>query len=214
MRKAMLLYATGDAHGEMHRMTLPSKVAYAERHGYDLVTPGVVVGNRHPSWEKVAILRGLLDEYEQVLFLGADVLIAHGHKDIAADVPREAWQALVVHDIDSMPGTPRVGYVPNCDIWLVQRGMEPWLERMDKMSVALAAHPWWEQAANMALMGYSIQQPCLRHQPSELWARTYELDARWNWHPYAKCVGEPWFRHATGFPMETRLQMLRDWTAQ
>jgi hypothetical protein len=211
VRKALLLYATGDAHQEMHRLTLPSKRAYAERYGYDLIEPQIADGGRHPSWEKVPILQRLLDEYDVALFLGADVWIREGAPDIAAGVPADAYQALVVHDIESMPGTPRVGWVPNCDVWLVQKGMQDALGVIDRMSDELAGHPWWEQAADMLLMGWDVRHPCMRRSPSALWARTFELDARFNHHPYAKCLGEAWFEHATGFPMDVRLAMVRAW---
>jgi hypothetical protein len=210
VNKALLLYATGDAHMTMHRLSLPSKAAWAARHGYRLVDFRAPLGNRHPSWAKVAILRELLSEYETAVFLGADTWIAPDAPDIVAGMPDEALQALVVHDIDSMPGTPRVGYVPNCDVWVVRRGMEPWLEQMDAMG-DLAAHPWWEQAACMRLMGWDIAHPCVRVRPSDLWQRTFELDGRWNHHPYAKCLGTPWLEHATGFPIEERLRMMRTW---
>jgi hypothetical protein len=211
MRKALLLYATGEAHQEMHRLTLPSKRAYAEAHGYDLIEPQIPDGGRHPSWEKVPILRRLLDEYDAALFLGADVWIRPGAPEIAAGVPPEAYQALVVHDIDAMPGTPRVGWVPNCDVWLTFPGLRDALGVIDGMSTQLAGHPWWEQAACMQLMGWDIHHPCIRQGASALWRRTFELDARFNHHPYAKCLGEPWFEHATGFAMPTRLSMVRGW---
>jgi len=211
MKKALLVYALGQEHEEMHRLTMPGKQRYAERHSYILFEPTIAYQGRPLSWEKIPLLVDLLTIYDCVLFLGADVYIDDPTFDIAANVPAAAWQALVVHDIDAMPGTSYVGQVPNCDVWLLYPPMLPYLQQIQELAPALLRHPWWEQAALMQLVHFSLDFPCRRQQPSELWAHTYELDSRWNQHPYAKIVGEPYFRHATGVEMPRRLEMLREW---
>lgn len=211
MNRAMLCYGIGDAHAEMHRLTLPAKRAYAQRHRYTLVTPEIQPTNRPPSWEKIPAMLRLLNDFDQVLFIGADVLIVDGRRDIAENMPPEAWHALAVHDIDSMPGTPRVGHVPNCDVWLVTRQFASLLRKIDHMSTYMSNHPWWEQAACMLIMGYQLEHPCTRVKPSQVWQHTFELDGRFNSHPYSKTLGAPYFRHATGYDIPTRMSMLRSW---
>jgi hypothetical protein len=211
MKKAMLSYAVGESHKKMHSLTIDSKNKYAERFGYDFFVPEITDQGRPASWEKINLLISLLQEYDQVLFLGCDILIVNHSQDISDQVPVEAWQALVVHDVESMPGAARVGYIPNCDMWIVKPKMLPVLKQIESMSTQLRDHGWWEQAALMQLMGFNLNLPCFRQNPTPLWKVTYELDPRWNYHPYAKCVGEPFFKHATGYDIPTRLIMLESW---
>ena len=213
MSKALLSYAVGDAHQQMHELTLPSKRLYAETWGYTLIDADFETVSRPASWEKVGLLREALQTFDEVLFLGCDVLIAKDAPDMAGYIPPEAWHALVVHDVDGMPGSLRVGYVPNCDVWFLRKPMIPVLDQIESMSESLRDHGWWEQAACMQLMGFNITPPCFRQATSLLWGYTYELDPRWNYHPWAKCIGEPFFRHATGYNMAERLILMKNWVA-
>lgn len=214
MSKALLTYAVGDMHRKMLMMTRPNLDDYATRHGYDYHEGELVSSAYHPSWHKLPLMLHLLGDYETVVFVGCDVLVVDGSQDIAAGLGEGDWHGLVVHDIDSMPGTPHVGMVPNCDIWVVRQPMAPWLMQMWQMHDKYPAHPWWEQAACMDLLGWQLEHPCRRVRDTELWQHTAVLDSRFNAHPYAKVDGEPYFLHATGYSTQERLRMLQEWVSE
>ena len=121
------------------------------------------------------------------------------------DVPEDAWQALVRHHTGD-------GDVPNCGLWLVRKPMAPWLERVWGQWSRLD-HGWWEQAALMDLMGFTVdQRPTFLQRKTDLYERTHWLDNGWNFH----CWDTPGpehvrIAHATMLP--ERETLMREWAA-
>jgi hypothetical protein len=85
MSKALCTLAVG-SHLELLQYALPTFEEFADLHGYELVVQRDTVGDFPPSWEKVRLLRQLLDDHEQVLWIDADAMIADTSKDIFDDI--------------------------------------------------------------------------------------------------------------------------------
>lgn len=195
MTRALVTFATGP-YTALQEVALPGLEEYADRHGYVLHSDPPANTERPASWLKVPLLRAALDEYEEVLWVDADVIIADGSRDIADEAPDDAWQGLVRHR------TPD-GVVPNCGVWLVRPAMREILDRLWDMTQYLA-HPWWEQGALCELLGYQ-GRPLQLTQPTGLYGRTYWLGLEWNSHEERDPSGSPRFAHATAGPLGWRL---------
>lgn len=190
---------------DLQAISLPTVARYAARHGHQLVIGRPPQGERPASWHKVPLLRDLLDAHGEVLWIDADVVVTDLSADLFAEVPADAWQALVRHH------TPD-GEVPNCGVWLCRRTMLPVLDRVWSMTGYLH-HGWWEQAAVMELLGYDPHtRPTALREATDLYERTHWLGLEWNSHPWDEAE-KPRFRHATMYGSR-RAEVMRGWAAQ
>jgi hypothetical protein len=204
MSKALVTFAV-DGYERLAELTRPGLVCYAARHGYDLYHgQPVLPADRAPSWAKIRLLQNALDEYEQVLWLDADVAIVDDTDDLADRVPGWAWQAMVRHR------TPD-GEVPNCGVWLVRPPM--WTVLEQAWRTGDPNDPWWEQAAMLPLLGYR-GRPCRLEMPTALYRMTCWLGLEWNSHEQCDPHPAPRFAHATCGPLEWRLNVIRDHLAE
>jgi hypothetical protein len=197
LSKTLVTLAVG-AHAELLDIAMPTFVGFADRHGYDL-TVAVVESDRPASWHKIPALLSALDDYDEALWLDADIVIADPSADI--DVPGWAWQALVCHHTDD-------GEVPNCGVWLVRKPMRTTLQTIWGMTEHLH-HPWWEQAALVDLLGYR-GRPLTVTEPTALLGRTFFLGNGWNVHRNDRNrPADGRFLHATMWP--DRAAVMRQW---
>lgn len=217
MSRALVTFGVG-SHREMLDIALPSFRAYADRHGYELVvcdetrcgsltipraaTPAVIPVRRPWSWMKIPAMTLTLFDYEEVLWLDADVIVVDDMIDIASRVPDDAWQGIAEHRSSTD------GDHPNHGVWLARRPMIPTLGRIWRMTEYMH-HPWWEQAASLELLGYDPnERPVRARQRTELRERTMLLDEEWNALPEVD-VAHPRFRHAASRP--NRIQLMKGW---
>lgn len=203
MSSALVTLAVG-THEELLEIALPSFHQFADRHGYETIVADVEC-ERPPSWHKVPAIRGCLMEYDEVLWVDADVVIVDSSEDLS--VPADAWQAMVAHHTNC-------GEVPNLGVWLVRRPMLPILDRIWTMTQYLD-HGWWEQAAMCDLLGYREWplRRTLQSIPVDLYARTHFLDPVWNVHIQdTNKPGVGRFLHATQWP--DRAGVMREWAQE
>jgi hypothetical protein len=198
MSKALITFAVGP-HEQFLDVALPSFHTFADRHGYELVIPEPIDCTRPPSWWKIPALVAALEQYDEALFLDADMVVIDPSEDLGVD--GWAWQAMVEHHTGD-------GDVPNCAVWLVRRPMLPFLHIAWSLEKYLN-HGWWEQAAMHELMGYQ-GRPVQRVAQTELLDHTEFLDNGWNVHVWDRPITErPRIMHATMFP--DRLAVMREW---
>lgn len=204
MSKAIVTLAIG-THTKLLEIARPSYQAYAKLHGYDYIEPGEFTVSRPPAWYKIPLLRNALERYDEVIFIGADLVIVDGREDLADGIPPEAWQAMVRHNTGD-------GDVPNDDMWLVRQPMKPILDQVWANDKWLN-HGWWEQASLLDLMGYHVIQPTHLQEPTELYHRTHWLDNSWNVHRWDKPQPEhPRIQHATMWA--DRVGIMQEWAEQ
>ena len=83
---AICSLATGDAYRAMLARSALSYERYARRWGWDVVlSTEDLAGARPAPWGKIPFIRELLDQYEWVLWIDADVVIV----DLEADIRQE-----------------------------------------------------------------------------------------------------------------------------
>jgi hypothetical protein len=198
--KAIASIGTGP-HERLLRLAARSFRPFAERHGYDLHLHTEVVDRSRPApWSKVPILQGLLDRYEQVVWLDSDLVIVDPREDLPAP---PGLMAMVEH-------TTKEGRMPNSGVWVLRGGDEAQAFLREVWAQDdLVTHKWWENAAICRLLGYSLD-PVGPGAPTPWLARTTWLDPRWNAIPDAPAEHAR-IRHYPGYSVKTRaLLMLRD----
>ncbi len=125
---------------------------FGERHGYDVVVGGEeAIEDRAPAWNKVLLLRSLLESYDYVLWIDADAIILDDSIDPISLLEEGHYQALVKYRWNEEESA--------CTgVWLL-RNVEKAIAFLDAVwnggEGYLRLHPW-EQAAAMRLLGYSV----------------------------------------------------------
>ena len=209
MKRAIATFGLGSCAPQLE-LSLPTFKVFAKRHGYDLFIAPVIGVTRHPVWYKIPMLQTLLATYDEVLWLDSDLVIVDGREDL--NVPEDAWQAMVFHHTGD-------GEVPNCGVWLVRKPMLPYLQ-IAWDNTKYLDNRWREQSAIIEQMGYvDIVRPVYLDKPTELYARTYQLDNNWNVHVWDQPQPEyPRIQHATMHPdiigaMQAWAKQVEEWVA-
>jgi len=145
---------------------------YASRHGYDMVIGDGESFGRPPSWGKIPLLRRLLDEYDEVLWIDSDAIVLDDSVDLSSLVPPDAYQAMAQNNL------PQGGRLLNSGVWLLrgERAKEflDHVWQLDKWT----NHGWWEQRAVIELLGFDEEGHVVA--PSPWMVGTHWLDDEWN----------------------------------
>jgi hypothetical protein len=225
MKKALCSIGAGP-HAALLDLSEPTFRAYAQRHGYEVITSRTADPQRPPAWAKVPLLREAVDAFDLVLWIDADAVIVDGRDDIAAQLEPDRQLALVQHRHGDQ-------LIPNTGVVLLRSG-ELSRSLLDRMwaTTRLIHHPWWENAALLDALGYDLPsaptpglrgrldraigrvtgrgpRPCRPARPSRYRDGTQFLPGEWNWS-YLDRAENPRIVHCLGVPVEQRL---RDMTA-
>ena len=198
MLKCLTSFAFGQ-HEELLDIALPTFWRYAKAHDYDLYVPRHnamqrfrQADGRCVSWLKVLVVRSLLDSYDVVLWLDADVAILRHDRDILHDTTDKPMH-MVVHR------TPD-GHVPNCGVLVVRKQARFFLDGLWEHDGFMRSAGWWEQAAVIHCLGGDPDSPHDVGVPAgPLWG---ELPYEWNPHGNDErgVPEDARFFHATMFP--------------
>lgn len=207
LRKRALITFGSHRHAELLDISRPLFLAYAHLHGYEYVEidPADVEARakgRPHDWAWLPILHDALDHYDEVLRVGADVVIVDGTQDISDDVPAAAWSAMVIHEVAD-------GHVPNTDASILRSEMQPWLRDAWELD-CYTHHPWWGQAALLHLMGIDPNsRPVIWGRATELRDNISWLPIEWNSHESSQRHPSPRFAHVTYGSIDWRLPIMR-----
>jgi len=168
--------ATG-RHCELLAESAPTLAAYAQRHGWSLVLSSERLGDRPASWTKITLVQELLSHYEFVFWVDADALIVDLDRDILAEINDDADIWFARHPQDRNPEAT----VLNAGIFLARSS--PFTR--DLLAAMWASeqfidHNWWENAALLHLLGYSLEPQFAKLHESIWDARVGQLDLAWN----------------------------------
>lgn len=196
MSRVIVTYATGPA-VEWIKVSLPTFRQYAEAHGYDFVAADdAFLGaswslERHPAWRKVPLISRMCRQYDEVLWLDADVVVRRMDVDIASEAVGDRRHFLVVHNTAD-------GSVPNAGVWFLRGVPGDEIEGLKDYSSFRRSGCWWEQAALIHMLGGDPDAEHVSVPPSDKWS---ELSYTWNPHVNdARCVPDDCrFFHATMF---------------
>lgn len=148
MKRAIVTYAAG-AHEELLDVAQPTFIEFAKRHNYDLYVnrDRPLLSDLCPAWNKIPLMLSLVDRYEEVVWFDCDLVVVDPSEDFPP-IGENKLHSLVRHfEAESE--------VPNTGVWRIMRGARPLLEKALEMET-FYSHGWWEQAAVMTLMGYTV----------------------------------------------------------
>jgi hypothetical protein len=206
MNRCIVTYAAG-AHLELLDIALPTYRAFAERHGYDLRL-GVKLTNLPPAWNKIPLLiQALRQGYGEVVWFDCDLVIVDPSEDFPP-IHDGAAHSLVRH-------FDNYSEVPNSGVWRLNRHALPLLQKMLELEV-FTNHGWWEQAALMTLMGYTVppegskfcDTKCRCVYPTDWYKSCQFMRLKWNNHPNYR-ADNPKIVHCSYSDMQQRIEVMR-----
>lgn len=174
---------------------------YARRHGYELnLRTRLADQPRPPSWMRVPILRELVERYELVVWLDADIVIVDGRDDIAAELDDDRFLYLAEHRKDD-------SQMPNAGVMMLRGGEQAanFLDQLWAMD-QYVDHQWWENAAICELLGYELDPPRPGRQ-TPLLEHTKIISSRWN-TIVGDGVRRARIRHFAGYKTRTRAALM------
>lgn len=197
MKKVITSFGVGE-HSTLLSLAIPTFYLYAHNHNYDVFIPSDSFFNEqtrtmHPSWWKIDVIEHLLQTYDKVLWLDADIILCRFDKDIIDELDNSSDFGLVVHETSD-------GQVPNCGVWLLNKSSLKWLSTLKQYNHFLRSQCWWEQAALLHLLGINPDDnPIVL--PSTYNISWNQLDYLWNPHinDHRKIPPETKFFHTTCF---------------
>ena len=151
--------------------------AYAQHHGWDLVLSSEHLSDRPPSWSKLILVQELTQRYEYVWWIDADAIIVALDRDILAEVGGEADIWFARHPQDRDPDAT----VLNAGVFLARSGAftrDLFQAMWDREE--FIEHNWWENAALLDLLGYSLEAPFPKVRETDWDGRIGTLDLAWN----------------------------------
>ncbi len=172
--RAICSLATGAQYRSMLSRAALSFERYAERWGWDLVlsTEEHLSEGRAAPWGKVPLIRSLLDDYEWVLWLDADVVVVDLEADICEAIEDGKDMYLVEHTwLGQYTANSGVVLLRSCD-WSRAFLDAVWASEVND-------HVWWENAAVLDLLGYALN-PARLVTPTAWLKRTKFVDLRYN----------------------------------
>jgi hypothetical protein len=201
MKKAIVSLGTG-RQSRLLALAARSFGRYAKRHNYSLELRTETLDRSRPApWSKIALLRGLADTHDLLLWLDADLVIVDSSLDIASELEGDRFLYLVEHHT-------KEGRMPNSGVMLLRGGPQT-VSFLDDVYAQedLIEHRWWENAAICRLLGYTLDPigpgsptPLLREQ-------TKLISPRWNSIPDAPAP-KPRIRHYPGYSLKTRAALM------
>jgi hypothetical protein len=177
--RAIATFASGP-HRELGAISRAASIRYARRWGWDVVTSDdlALSDGRPPSWAKVRMVRRLLDDYELVWLIDADALIVDLERDVASELDPSAgpvWMANHPQQRRELESVPNAGImIVRSDALALRLLDEVWAHTQ------FIDHNWWENAAILDVLGYSLEPPYPIVRDSPWRALVTELDVAWN----------------------------------
>jgi hypothetical protein len=201
---AICSFATGNLHEQMLDYMKPTFENYCQKHYIDLYIYKLAErldSSRPASWDKVLLIRYLLQFYKSIIWVDSDTMIANPNSDIRNDLDfTYPTQLVSYHNIDPI--------YPNLGVWVLNHDPKTF-ELLDCIwsQTDLINHPWWEQGALLKLIGYSTKTNELRFLGSTKYSPWIgKLDLKWNSRPFnSDCSDDPVILHYCGILPDQRL---------
>ncbi|MDP9022241.1 MAG: glycosyltransferase family 77 protein [Actinomycetota bacterium] len=155
-RRKLVLTACGPAMSPLLQWSLPTHLAFAHAHGYDLAvhrlpddndrcTPAV----RAAKWAKIELLRTSLDRHDAVLWLDVDTVVLRTDRDPLDDLSPTDYQGLALERFNDRCN-------PNTGVWLVRRDPRSVTFLDAVLDRGELPHSWADQATVCSMLGWDL----------------------------------------------------------
>jgi len=201
LRKVLCSIGAGP-HQELLDISGETFAIFARRHGYELdLRREVLVADRAPAWSKIALLQECLTRSDLVFWVDADAAIVDPTLDIADEMTRRDVMGLVAHEYDGMR-------VPNAGVWVL-RNCRPVRRLLDRIwnRVEYLDHDWWENAALIRELGFTVEPTVALDRATRILGRTRFVDRSWN-SIAIDAAAHPRINHYPGRSQEHRIAAL------
>ncbi len=201
MRKVLCSIGAGP-HQELLELSGETFALYAARHDYELaLRHELLTLDRPPSWSRILLFQELFREYDVVVWIDADAAIVDPTLDIADELGPRDLMGMVAHEYDGQ-------VIPNCGVWVLRnhRATRRFLEAVWTHTEYLDHH-WWENAAVLEELGYSVEPRVEIVRPNRMRERVRHVDRGWN-SILADPAPHPRVKHYPGRSREYRLEHL------
>lgn len=179
---------------ELGDICLPSKKAYAERHGYDFECVRKYPTDVHPSWHKLQLLRERISKYDAILWLDADTIVT----EPVIECPMLGY--ILTASADWCSDTDGANEMPSMGNFVLRNidGVHLWLDSASSIG-RFRNRPMWEQDAVHQCMR---EDAWFRAQVGVL-SRRKMNSVHTTCTPHGKPPGAPWKKgdfliHLTG----------------
>jgi hypothetical protein len=176
-RAVICTLATG-SHERFLDATAPTIHAYAARHGWSAVVSAEhLAPERPPSWSKLRLVQQLLDEFEFVLWVDADAIVVDIDRCILDEIEHDADIWFARHPQERNPDAT----VLNAGV-LLARSSQFSRDLLGEIWAAerFIDHNWWENAALLDILGYSLEPPYPQLRQTRWNERIGQLSLDWN----------------------------------
>ena len=201
-RKVLCSLGVGP-HVELLDLAARSFRPYAARHGYELVLETTLPDPSRPaSWNKLRVVSRLLDDFDLVFWIDSNAIVLRCDVDIADVLPPESSIGMVAHQ------TPEAEEFPNAGVFVCRRSRVVRRLLADAWACThFLNHKWWENAAFLELMGYSVEPPVRLVHPTPYRKELFLLPGEWN---SLRVLGHPpgRVRHYAAMSNEERFMMM------
>ena len=193
MNRAVVSMAFGPYWHSIADVSWPSQQRYADSVSADFVfARNIPPHHSHPApWAKLTIIADALSEYDEILWLDADVVAVGFGRSVFDESPASASISAVL--LEDEPGSSTYHF--NTGVIVARRSAISSIV-MAALQDDLRDHRWWEQAALIRVCD-----------------NIHSLDAAWNvWTGVEGKVSDPVFMHACGLhgPGE-QLAKVKEW---
>ncbi len=206
-----ILVLTGydDNMQDLGDICLPSKRAYAERHGYAFECVREYPKDVHPSWHKLQLLKERISMYEAILWLDADTIVTNKKKFFTDD----GDGCILTASADWCSDTDGPDEMPSMGNFFLDNAPEThrWLDMAMAMD-RFRNRPMWEQDAVQRCM---VEDEWFRSKVTVL-PRSILNAVHPTCRPHGKDPGAPWqpgdfLIHLTG--VENRIELAKEFAA-
>jgi galactosyl transferase GMA12/MNN10 family len=188
-------------HEELLNISSETFANFALRHGYDLELRHDAPPDRPAPWAKIPLMQQMLGRYDLVLWIDADAAVVDCSMDIADLLETRDLMGMVAHR------TPEgVDPIPNSGVMVLRsrRRVRRFLEDVWG-STQYLHHKWWENAAILDRLGYSLEPKVQLHSPTAMYRRTRFLSTEWNRISEEDRSGPTRIVHFPGLPLPERI---------
>ena len=194
---------------ELGDICLPSKRAYAERHGYAFECVREYPKDVHPSWHKLQLLKDRIDKYEVILWLDGDSIVTNQRMNIRSD----GGDSIVTASADWCSETDDPSELPSMGNFFLSNtiGTHSWLG-MAMAQKHFENRPMWEQdAVHQCMNDDEWFRSMVAVRPRRMLNSVHPTC-----RPHGKDPGAPWqpgdfLIHLTG--VENRIELAKEFAA-
>jgi SAM-dependent methyltransferase len=147
LRKGLIYKTHSEVNKALAQLTLPNHQAYADRHGYDLIS---INCEYLATWDSVPYLKDLLSRYEWVFAIGSDVIFTNPDLSVESRMAGRPEAVFIAEE-----GLHPEGGLVNNDTTIIRNTLagHAYLGALYEARTEYRKHKWQAQQATLDMIG-------------------------------------------------------------